>query len=357
MAFVLSDTQRIDILIFRGYGNKTRTYQEVCDLFNDRYPNKPIKKSTVHRTCRRYQETGSIKSLSKTGRPKTATNDEVQLHVLLQIEENPKVSTNQLATNAEICQKSVRTILKENQLKPYKIHYTQELLEDDPDRRNEFAEIMMENINRDPYFAHKIVFSDEATFCLNGQVNRHNCRIWSRDNPHWMEELHTQYPQKVNVWAGILGNNIIGPFFIEGALTGQKYLELLRESIVPAIEHNRNVGEIWYQHDGAPPHYSREAMQFLNNQFPGRLIGRRGALEWPPRSPDMTPLDFFLWGHLKNRVYKNRPENLEELCERIRTEIALITPNMLSNTLREFYDRLGYCLANNGAQFEHLIKN
>ena len=59
--------------------------------------------------------------------------------------------------------------------------------------------------------------------------------MWSRDNPNWMEETHTQHPQKANVWAGIIGDRIIGPIFIDGNLNGDRYLELLENEIVPAV--------------------------------------------------------------------------------------------------------------------------
>ncbi|KAG8289720.1 hypothetical protein J6590_098624, partial [Homalodisca vitripennis] len=45
--------------------------------------------------------------------------------------------------------------------------------------------------------------------------------------------------------------------------------------------------------DGAPPHYGLHVREYLNNIFPNRLIGRRGSIEWPPRSPDLSPLDYF----------------------------------------------------------------
>ena len=82
-------------------------------------------------------------------------------------------------------------------------------------------------------FLKNIVFSDESTFMLNGTVNRHNCRYWSDENPHWMRETHTQYPEKVNVWAGIFGNRIIGPYLIEYDLSVSQYLYLLENQIVP----------------------------------------------------------------------------------------------------------------------------
>jgi hypothetical protein len=78
-----------------------------------------------------------------------------------------------------------------------------------------------------------ICFSDEATFQLNGSVNQHNMRYWADQNPHWMRDCYTQYLEKVNVWAGILCNRIIGLFFIDGNVTAENYLNLLRKQIIP----------------------------------------------------------------------------------------------------------------------------
>lgn len=54
----------------------------------------------------------------------------------------------------------------------------------------------------------------------SGNVNKPNCRFWGNSNLHWFGEVHTQYPEKLNVWAGILGDALIGPLFIPGYSTG-----------------------------------------------------------------------------------------------------------------------------------------
>ena len=64
----------------------------------------------------------------------------------------------------------------------------------------------------DNNFLFNVCFSDECTFFLNGVVNRHNCRYWADDNPRVFHEVHTQNPQKLNVWAGIFGNSVLGQF-------------------------------------------------------------------------------------------------------------------------------------------------
>lgn len=110
-----------------------------------------------------------------------------------------------------------------------------------------------------------------------------------------------------------------------------------------------------FQQDGAPPHFQRAVRACLEVNFPGMWIGRRGTIEWPARSPDMTPLDFFLWGHLKSVIYNTAMDNLEELERRIREECSKITTEQLENVRRSFVDRVYHCQEVGGYQFEHRL--
>lgn len=358
----LSVTQRIEILILLGCGDKTRTQKQVCEIFNTKYPDRRISQSTVSRIENKFREFGNVTDIPKSGR-KRILDDEKKLDVLLDIQDNPHKPTRQVAADNDVSKTSILRLLKNEKYHPYKIHLVQELNEDDPDRRLEFCEIMANRCQDDPLFIKNILFSDEATFVLNGTVNKQNCRYWSTENPHWMMEANTQYPQKVNVWAGIINSQIIGPYFFDSTLTGARYLDFLQNFLVPELrilfpdddnpnEIDRN---IWYQQDGAAPHFALEVRAYLNQVFPNRWIGRRGEIEWPARSPDLTPLDYFLWGYLKSKVYFNRPNNVDDLKERIRQEINQITPETIQNVLEEFQQRLHYCQEATGAQFEHLI--
>lgn len=110
------------------------------------------------------------------------------------------------------------------------------MYKNDPGLRVEFCETMMQRIDENSHFLHNIVFSDEATFTLHGKVNTQNWRYWSATNSHEILENHTQYPQKLNVWAGILNDRIIGPFIIDGNLNRVKYRQMLEDRIIPAIQ-------------------------------------------------------------------------------------------------------------------------
>ncbi|EZA51525.1 hypothetical protein X777_09814 [Ooceraea biroi] len=113
------------------------------------------------------------------------------------------MSVRRAAQAHDITPRSVYRILRKNKLHPYKLQYVQELQDGDNELRLRFCTRMMELIDASPNFLYQIVFTDEASFTLTGEVNNQNFRLWSDENPNWMRETHTQYPQKVNVWCGI----------------------------------------------------------------------------------------------------------------------------------------------------------
>lgn len=61
-----------------------------------------------------------------------------------------------------------------------------------------------------------------------------------------------------------------------------------------------------YQQHSAPPHWALKVHDFLHETFSNRWIGRESPIPWPPRLPDITPLDFFLWEYVKDIVYQQQ---------------------------------------------------
>ena len=116
---------------------------------------------------------------------------------------------------------------------------------------------------------------------------------------------------------------------------------MLQEFFIPQV---RKMRSIVFQQDGAPPHFAADVRRFLDKIFPGRWIGRDGPIRWAPRSPDSTPLDFFLWGHLKNVVYLSPCEDLAELKSRIHDEIKSISQKTLFDVFSHTSKRMNLCV-------------
>jgi len=97
----------------------------------------------------------------------------------------------------------------------------------------------------------------------------------------------------------------------------------------------------------------RDVTTFLDETFPGLWVGRGGHTAWPPRSPDLTPSDFFFaWGFIKDVVYRRKVRDLADLRQRIIEAVELITPHMLINMWQELEYRLDICRATTGAHIE-----
>lgn len=346
------------VLIF---GEAGRNYHLAVRMFNDRFPENPISRSYLRKLLNKLQATGTLKDAPRSGRP--PLSEEKKVEIVAEMVINPTQSTSAVAESCGVSSKSVQRVLKKEKFHPYKMKILHALTEDDPDRRVEFCEWLTRTIEGERGFLKRVCFADECTFFLNGKVNKQNVRYWSDTNPHIFREGHTQFPKKVNVWAGILGNRVVGPIFIRGNLTGVLYRNLLETEIEPRIRQivlnnqeefeNR---EIIFQQDGAPPHFDRMAREFLDTNFPGRWIGRRGSTEWPPRSPDLTPLDFFLWGYLKSKIYATECQTIEELERRIIDTCEEIDEQTFINVREAIYNRALYCQDLGGGHIEHLMK-
>lgn len=109
----LTLSERIEVLMMVGYGDRQRSHHEVCHLFNTVHPERnPISQSTVSRLVAKFRETGDVKDLPKAGRPKSTTNEDRSLDVLLAVTDNPTTSTTQLGLENDMSSRSVARILK-----------------------------------------------------------------------------------------------------------------------------------------------------------------------------------------------------------------------------------------------------
>lgn len=135
------------------------------------------------------------------------------------VEKNPKSSINTISETTEISKSSIQRILKSYNFHPYHIELNKEFYGDDFSNRITFCTWLLNKIIKMPNFLSQILFSDETTFKNNGVFNKHNMHYYATKNRHWTRNINQQNRWFINVWGGILGDKIIGPYFFEDYLT------------------------------------------------------------------------------------------------------------------------------------------
>lgn len=354
-AMVYPPSECVDILLILG--ESRGVYRRAARLYAERYPNRQLHPSPavirqIEINCRR----GRIGQ--RQCHERFIRDDSHTLTILAMIHMNPHVSLRGIERDLGVPRSTAHRILRSVRYHPYRITLTQALSLQDRQNRINFCNWALERLNEEPDFFRYVLFSDEATFQSTGSLNRHNCHYWSVENPHWTQQIDHQHRWSLNVWCGIVDGQINGPYFFDGTVDGPNYLQFLQNELpvlmedVPLATRQR----AWFQQDGAPPHFARVVRDYLNIHFPNRWIGRGGFVSWPPRSPDLTPLDFYLWGYVKDIVYTNRPTTPVDLKQRIRDAIANIPAVVLRSVIGNFQRRLELCLNENGGNIEHLLR-
>lgn len=343
------------------YGLANCNAYEARRLYAEKFPNRNLpNRKTFQRIHERLVETGSFeKRSSHCGRPISIRTPDLEERVLHHIEENNGSSTRGIAGTENVSHVTVWKILREQLLYPYHLQRVQGLSETDIPPRKAFCTWLLQMCAQDQTFLSTILFTDEAKFTRNGVQNFHNTHVWADVNPCAVLETRHQQQFSINVWAGIIGDSVIGPFIFHGTLTGASYSEFLMEHLNVLLEAVplHLIQNMWFMHDGAPPHFSLQARAILNQRFPNKWIGRGAATSWPARSPDLNPLDFYLWGHLKNIVYSRPVANVEILRQRVEEGFQQIqqTPGIWERVRQSMMRRLEACVRANGSHFEHLL--
>lgn len=347
-----------DILnLFYIHGECGRIVNRTCRVFNSRYPTlSPMTRGKFVRIEERFKLNGSVKTTRNDQKPVTENEDNA-INVLAYFHAYPRSSIPAANRDLGISSSSIHRILKSHRMHPYAEAVLQELRPGDHLRRTEFCEFMWLNIQEDGNFLSRIIWTDESKFSRGGIVNRRNKHFWATENPHVFREGHFQTNFSFNVLCIIMDNLVVHEIY-EGNLNSERYVQLLRvvvRNFVAQLPPDTR-RSCWYQLDGAPAHSTRDVYDQLTEMFQDRWIGPNGPWTWPPRSPDLTPADFHLWGRIKAQVYDTPVESEEDLLGRIRTAFRHLDPNEIRRaTTDEMNHRILQCLGQSGGHIEHLL--
>lgn len=327
------------------------------ELYEQKFPNRRVPHRTIFK--RLHRQLRNNESTFKTKRTKRfVCDEETETNVLAYFEINPGKSIRNLSNEINVSLASIQKILKKHKYHPYKYNLSQTLLPGDLQRRLEFCQLYVHYCRENPNNFKNILWSDEANFSNNGMFNRKNNHFWSRQNPLAVRTTNNQERFSLNVWCGMIASRIVGPHFYRGTLTAEVYLNFLMQILTDFTE-NVNLADlpnICFQQDGAPPHNSLIVSNSLINMFGDNWIGTHGPIPWPPRSPDLTPLDFYLWGYVKSKVYATSSRDIIELQNKIFDVITNIDGRTLLKAIRNIKKRAEKCIEVNGDIFEHLLK-
>ncbi|CAG7823309.1 unnamed protein product [Allacma fusca] len=298
----------------------------------------------------KWVEGGSILNKRPPGRTRTAQTPGNLRKIVSKVRRNRKISTRNLAAAMPISRSSCMRMMKKEGYGPKRaIPVHAELTPAERIRRVAFCREMIDRIAGDAEFLPHILFTDEKVFQLHGATNSRNDVEWWKDNPHREVVRDKRKKVGVMVWAGVWAGGILTPIFIEGSITGAAYLNMLRTKVVPELAERGVLNSLYFQHDGATPHHTPPVMEYINEAFGGRVIGRTSEIDWPTNSPDLTPPDYYLWGTIQARVKRREPKTLTELKQAIRVEFRAINLGEIRRSCLKAAEKFQQCVDRQGA--------
>jgi hypothetical protein len=297
---MVSFNEKTDMLLI--YGECQKNSRNTARVYAEWYPNRYHPPHNffvrIEMSLREHGQFTSRDGNGRRNRRPHEANDDEETQVLAYININPRSSVRHLARELNVSAGKIHSILKKNKYHPYRPNLVQNLVPGDSERRLTFVAWLLVQTQEEQRFLDYICWTDESKFTNNGIINKQNNRYWSDSNPFWTNDINFQHVWGTNVWCGLVGGKLFGPYFYDGTLTGIRYLDFLSNQLPIFMEDiPLNIrAHLFFQQDGAPAHNALIVHEYLEQAFNHRWMGTRGPVEWPPRSPDLTPLDFFFMG-------------------------------------------------------------
>lgn len=342
---VLTIEQRI--FLIEQYIKSGNSYEHCTQHFRDRYGHTPSR-ATIAKWVKKWKDTGSIRT-AKRVRRRSVLNPNKMNEIRESLTRSPRKSLRRLSHQTQVSLYSTWKATKLLHFKPYKITAVQQLQPLDHEKRITYCNWFFQHVADGILDPQLLFVTDEAWFHLNGYVNSQNNRYWATENPHETFQMPL-HDIKVGVWCAISARRIITIFF-DDTINSNRYVTNILTPFFDQLTEEEKLYS-YFQQDGATAHTAEKSLNRLEQLFEDRVVSK-GI--WPPRSPDLSPCDYFLWGHVKDHVYRNNPQSREELKNNIRDFIGNIPRDTLQSVFQNIFKRYQLCLQTGGLHFEHLL--
>jgi hypothetical protein len=166
-----------------------------------------------------------------------------------------------------------------------------------------FCQWFLQQRGRDPSFPAFVIFTGEAQFTRDGIQNFRNQHLWVDENTHSSFPSHNITNRSSQSASGPTSVVIIysdRTYFQTGL-----YRAELRSSVGNNMPDFLADVPLIIRRELHSSHVSLGGRNYRNRNLRARWIGRDGSIAWPPRTPDLNPLNFYLWFFLKSLVYSS----------------------------------------------------
>lgn len=320
-----------------------------------------VKRQTVSKAIKRFQETGTNEDRKGRGRPRTANISVIRRKILRRIKRNPstqKNSTRKLAKAVGISVGSVHGILKRTGMKARKLVKAHGITKEQKLKRLTRCKNLLRRFAAGRY--RRILFTDEKWFDVEQAYNHQNDRVYSKEplSPEEAIVFRKQNPQQVMVWAGVTYNGKTDLIFVPPGVKvkGPEYRSMLEDKVQPWTQRHFGQEDWTFQQDGAPSHKAKETQQWIAKNFPDWItvdISPQRPGEWPANSPDLNPMDYSIWSILESKACTKPHASIEALKTDLIKAWKEITMETINKAIDDFPKRLRACINVAGGHFEH----
>ncbi|CAB3374993.1 uncharacterized protein LOC135941959 [Cloeon dipterum] len=329
----------------------TQSVSTVQRRYQAQYGKTPPSRACVYAWYKKFSETGCLCPKSTASRPGSVSDETVE-KVRSAFAASPDMSTRRASRELGVPPATITKIMRSNthrepRIRRYRYQIGRDL-DDDPLKRLLFIKEIPAPIDA---WLEKVVFSGEMSFFLSGEVSRKELCIFGSDKSQDVSDIEEPESDKLTVFCAISRAKVFGPFFLTDDAPEFFYQRLFEESLLPQLSRDGLPEGAYLQVDLPLSRFSDGLRNLLDTRLSDHWIGpvSDSMPPWPQRSPEMSPLDFFLWGFVHDYVYDSGPvASVAELRHRIARAVSSVPESLLAQAWDKLNAQYEACKRNRG---------
>lgn len=301
------------------------SYRKIADKYK-------ISFSGVRHIIKKFEATGLVKNMARSGRKRKTTARE-DVRIVRMVKQQPTISSREIGENLnlDVSGLTIRRRIKESGLRSCIQRKKPYISKANTKKRLQFAR---EHINKDETFWNSIIWSDESKFELFGTKKRK--RVWRRSGEA-LKQSNLQQTVKhcggsVIVWGCFAACGVGKIKLITETMTGKVYIDILDECLKKSVLKLGISRRYIFQQDNDPKHTCKLAQEYFKKK-------KIKILEWPPQSPDLNPIEN-LWSYLDGELPFEQRKNKTEFFNLIRRKWEEISADITQNLILSMNRRL-----------------